>query len=144
MVRRPPISTLFPYTTLFRSRLPAKVGGVGKRDSSGGSDGSELGNEAAGTQHIGSINIKRSGGGLNHAGGGRQLAGLGFADQVEVAVGIHGDAGGPGATAALGALKSIQVAEDGGIEQLGAGGIERRDEGVLGRASASRVSPDNR
>src|SRR5256885_5032651 len=25
MIRRPPRSTLFPYTTLFRSRLPARV-----------------------------------------------------------------------------------------------------------------------
>src|SRR5260370_32573265 len=27
MIRRPPRSTLFPYTTLFRSRLPARVEG---------------------------------------------------------------------------------------------------------------------
>src|SRR2546429_6085358 len=26
MIRRPPRSTLFPYTTLFRSRFPAKAG----------------------------------------------------------------------------------------------------------------------
>src|SRR2546427_9501511 len=31
MIRRPPRSTLFPYTTLFRSRLPL-VGGDGARD----------------------------------------------------------------------------------------------------------------
>src|SRR5437764_2524729 len=28
MIRRPPRSTLFPYTTLFRSRLLQRVGGV--------------------------------------------------------------------------------------------------------------------
>src|SRR2546426_9093221 len=27
MIRRPPRSTLFPYTTLFRSRIPASIGG---------------------------------------------------------------------------------------------------------------------
>src|SRR2546430_8033920 len=27
MIRRPPRSTLFPYTTLFRSRLPGRAGG---------------------------------------------------------------------------------------------------------------------
>src|SRR5437763_3330793 len=31
MIRRPPRSTLFPYTTLFRSRLPA-VYGLSRRD----------------------------------------------------------------------------------------------------------------
>src|SRR5436189_4448844 len=29
MIRRPPRSTLFPYTTLFRSRLEARPGGAG-------------------------------------------------------------------------------------------------------------------
>src|SRR5256886_13638647 len=29
MIRRPPRSTLFPYTTLFRSRAPVRDGGVG-------------------------------------------------------------------------------------------------------------------
>src|SRR3989449_8941505 len=28
MIRRPPRSTLFPYTTLFRSLVPAALGGV--------------------------------------------------------------------------------------------------------------------
>src|SRR2546422_7910513 len=28
MIRRPPRSTLFPYTTLFRSRLPAQLGEI--------------------------------------------------------------------------------------------------------------------
>src|SRR3712207_7722366 len=31
MIRRPPRSTLFPYTTLFRSRLPARAGGSAGR-----------------------------------------------------------------------------------------------------------------
>src|SRR5690242_21109190 len=30
MIRRPPRSTLFPYTTLFRSRLPARARRVGR------------------------------------------------------------------------------------------------------------------
>src|SRR5438132_3110022 len=29
MIRRPPRSTLFPYTTLFRSTLPTEVSGLG-------------------------------------------------------------------------------------------------------------------
>src|SRR2546422_8593511 len=29
MIRRPPRSTLFPYTTLFRSRAPGRRGGAG-------------------------------------------------------------------------------------------------------------------
>src|SRR5258708_18678283 len=38
MMRRPPTSTLFPYTTLFRSINPARKGGVGviRRWSPGG------------------------------------------------------------------------------------------------------------
>src|SRR3712207_6957286 len=31
MIRRPPRSTLFPYTTLFRSALPAETGALGQR-----------------------------------------------------------------------------------------------------------------
>src|SRR2546426_9310869 len=31
MIRRPPRSTLFPYTTLFRSRRAHHVGGAGRR-----------------------------------------------------------------------------------------------------------------
>src|SRR5258708_29188691 len=30
MIRRPPRSTLFPYTTLFRSRQPAGIGSAGE------------------------------------------------------------------------------------------------------------------
>src|SRR3712207_8954496 len=32
MIRRPPISTLLPYTTLFRSLLPSKTGSIALRD----------------------------------------------------------------------------------------------------------------
>src|SRR5215475_8237063 len=32
MIRRPPRSTLFPYTTLFRSRRPRLAGGLSQRD----------------------------------------------------------------------------------------------------------------
>src|SRR3712207_8501706 len=34
MIRRPPRSTLFPYTTLFRSGLPSKKGAEGGQDHS--------------------------------------------------------------------------------------------------------------
>src|SRR3712207_8886922 len=36
MIRRPPRSTLFPYTTLFRSMYGAMFGGHGRRDNQGG------------------------------------------------------------------------------------------------------------
>src|SRR3989449_3379226 len=37
MIRRPPRSTLFPYTTLFRSRdRPRPAGGGGRSESAGG------------------------------------------------------------------------------------------------------------
>src|SRR2546429_5691670 len=36
MIRRPPRSTLFPYTTLFRSRAELAVGGLGGRGRGGG------------------------------------------------------------------------------------------------------------
>ena len=35
----------------------------------------------------------------------------------------------------------IQVAEESGIQQLGAGGIERRDEGVLGEPPPVLLPP---
>src|SRR5690348_3220542 len=35
MLRRPPSSTLFPYTTLFRSRLILEAGGVAEKDVKG-------------------------------------------------------------------------------------------------------------
>src|SRR5258707_11990195 len=35
MIRRPPRSTLFPYTTLFRSKLPILIGSVKLRRLSG-------------------------------------------------------------------------------------------------------------
>src|SRR2546421_3149323 len=48
MIRRPPRSTLFPYTTLFRSRergardQPGRRDVVGDRDGRGGGGGGEL------------------------------------------------------------------------------------------------------
>src|SRR2546421_8972455 len=33
MIRRPPRSTLFPYTTLFRSSVPSRPGSFARRDS---------------------------------------------------------------------------------------------------------------
>src|SRR5256885_2956493 len=36
MIRRPPRSTLFPYTTLFRSERPHQPDQVGRRDALGG------------------------------------------------------------------------------------------------------------
>src|SRR3712207_7512619 len=35
MIRRPPRSTLFPYTTLFRSELVATLDGIARRGSQG-------------------------------------------------------------------------------------------------------------
>src|SRR2546422_6399740 len=35
MIRRPPRSTLFPYTTLFRSRRPERQGEHGQKEHSG-------------------------------------------------------------------------------------------------------------
>src|SRR5260370_13886701 len=42
MIRRPPRSTLFPYTTLFRSRLAGVEGICGRNSSAGRHDGSRL------------------------------------------------------------------------------------------------------
>src|SRR2546422_2006517 len=39
MIRRPPRSTLFPYTTLFRSWMGKKYSGAGSRARSGSSSG---------------------------------------------------------------------------------------------------------
>src|SRR5690242_20868268 len=41
MIRRPPSSTLFPYTTLFRSRRPSRAGHryAGKAEGGGGTCG---------------------------------------------------------------------------------------------------------
>src|SRR5438034_5247237 len=39
MIRRPPRSTLFPYTTLFRSRAQRDGGRSGERDPPGGASG---------------------------------------------------------------------------------------------------------
>src|SRR5437764_5648825 len=38
MMPRPPRSTLFPYTTLFRSRIQRTAGGFGKRSRAGPSE----------------------------------------------------------------------------------------------------------
>src|SRR5437016_12014783 len=46
MIRRPPRSTLFPYTTLFRSSLT----GAGGRSGSGGRGGLRLGRSGLGRQ----------------------------------------------------------------------------------------------
>src|SRR3712207_6906613 len=43
MIRRPPRSTLFPYTTLFRSRADAMVARVGDVHDAVGRDGHVLG-----------------------------------------------------------------------------------------------------
>src|SRR6266404_9569070 len=42
MIRRPPTSTLFPYTTLFRSRLRRRGGPVSTRAAAGGGRGVPL------------------------------------------------------------------------------------------------------
>src|SRR5260370_24245637 len=43
MIRRPPRSTLFPYTTLFRSVRPALAGDGSRADGSGDREGSGAG-----------------------------------------------------------------------------------------------------
>src|SRR2546427_2549810 len=50
MIRRPPRSTLFPYTTLFRSRLRALGGGAAseRHDDSSGASPAILGEKSAG------------------------------------------------------------------------------------------------
>src|SRR3712207_7550974 len=63
MIRRPPRSTLFPYTTLFRSRLGARDGGArdraGYRRGVGVPRGDEpqvrLGGEDA--EHVGDVGV---------------------------------------------------------------------------------------
>src|SRR5438034_6571619 len=61
MLRRPPTSTLFPYTTLFRSRFArgagiaerAQGGTDGQRDAGAGGGGNRHGGRLAGeTQHV--------------------------------------------------------------------------------------------
>src|SRR2546430_13688817 len=42
MIRRPPRSTLFPYTTLFRSAFLGRADGEGLDDAEGGDRGGEL------------------------------------------------------------------------------------------------------
>src|SRR3712207_7038479 len=43
MIRRPPRSTLFPYTTLFRSSSAYGTGNIGRTDDSGGQVWTNLG-----------------------------------------------------------------------------------------------------
>src|SRR3712207_8081003 len=38
MIRRPPRSTLFPYTTLFRSRIGKRIAGGGMKKAAGKAD----------------------------------------------------------------------------------------------------------
>src|SRR5688572_31494676 len=57
MARRPPRSTLFPYTTLFRSR-PAARGGSGGANDAGGRGGRAMGHRRRLADHA-----RRHGGG---------------------------------------------------------------------------------
>src|SRR3712207_8568620 len=50
MIRRPPRSTLFPYTTLFRSRRAAREQGGGRSGSARGASGPAA---AGGSAHLG-------------------------------------------------------------------------------------------
>src|SRR5260370_7519605 len=51
MIRRPPRSTLFPYTTLFRSRLPCLPGRADGQPLSHGHDGRPLGAHHRSEEH---------------------------------------------------------------------------------------------
>jgi len=97
--------------------------------------GIELCDEAAPVKQEGScVGYGRSTAGLNDADGGRQFAALGLAgNQIEVAVLIPPRSRAIRIAATVGALE-IQVAEDSGIQQLGAGGIKTPYESVLGCA----------
>src|SRR2546430_11042265 len=72
MIRRPPRSTLFPYTTLFRSeegsvaRFDVGGGDVGEADVADGGDGRAGGAAGAGAQ----AGEEGGGGGAVHGGGG--------------------------------------------------------------------------
>ena len=74
---------------------------------------------------------------------GRVLA-MVLADQIEIAVRIHRDPGAIGRAAVSPRALEVQVAEESGIEQMGAGGIEGRDESELGVASGRFGSADYR
>src|SRR3712207_7658763 len=69
MIRRPPRSTLFPYTTLFRSRRPPVEGGLGvqRLEQVGGATGApgepeqaERGGQLGGGQPLG-VGLDRAG-----------------------------------------------------------------------------------
>src|SRR3712207_8581651 len=47
MIRRPPRSTLFPYTTLFRSEIPSPAAGVLSRIVVGEDETADVGSELA-------------------------------------------------------------------------------------------------
>src|SRR2546425_356444 len=61
MIRRPPRSTLFPYTTLFRSGGALHRGGVQHVHAGGDTNGDELHRYGAGAQY--ELQLPREGGG---------------------------------------------------------------------------------
>src|SRR5256885_3064044 len=79
MIRRPPRSTLFPYTTLFRSLVGTQIGeayGVGGLGLVGsGKGGGGTGEGTIGLGNLGTIG--KGGGGGNGSGYGRGAGGLG-------------------------------------------------------------------
>src|SRR3712207_9174971 len=75
MIRRPPRSTLFPYTTLFRSALPRRIGadGEGGDAATGGARPLAGGTAGGAAGHLGrrarAADLRRPAG-LPHDGGG--------------------------------------------------------------------------
>src|SRR3712207_8360601 len=71
MIRRPPRSTLFPYTTLFRSRADAD--GLGERALGQHRAGLELaGEDELAEMGVGQVALRREGGGPGGSGGVQQ------------------------------------------------------------------------
>src|SRR3712207_6920235 len=70
MIRRPPRSTLFPYTTLFRSRGPAARPRRGGPDRRAGGTGTP-GTGRAGVDAVGRQRVHRRRDPARRAGGGR-------------------------------------------------------------------------
>src|SRR3989441_5169639 len=91
MIRRPPRSTLFPYTTLFRSRIDVRCGG-----KQHGRDGDERGSDADGERGGGSAN--------DHDGAGESDGDSGTEWE------LHGGGGGDGAA-------EVPVAEERGPQR---------------------------
>src|SRR3989454_12356308 len=60
MIRRPPRSTLFPYTTLFRSRSTRPIGRGSWRDTSGGLSSLESGERGTRNAEVGTWNREPS------------------------------------------------------------------------------------